>query len=104
MTDLANNAPVDVPNYGELQIDIFNLISDWHHYAILSLGDIKPNRANPKWISAQLGITLRDASNAFDRLLRLGLIKKKNGFNAVRNSRVTGSLMLHFQILFFLIR
>lgn len=68
--------------YQDLEPEIFQMISKWYHYAILSLGDIKPNFADSKWISERLGITEREASDAFDRLLRLNLIhKKQKGFS-----------------------
>ncbi|MCX6126214.1 MAG: TIGR02147 family protein [Proteobacteria bacterium] len=61
--------------YQDLEPEVFQMISKWHHYAILSLGDIKPNFADSKWISERLGITEREASEAFDRLLKLNLIE-----------------------------
>jgi uncharacterized protein (TIGR02147 family) len=65
----------------ELQIlhdDDFKLISDWYHFAILSLGKL-PNRANAQWIANQLEIDPGVAWDAFHRLQRLGLLNVKNG-------------------------
>jgi len=58
-----------------LKEDEFRLISDWYHYAILSLGDVKGSKANTKWISKRLGISEGQAQEAFQRLKRMGLIK-----------------------------
>ncbi len=66
----------DLKNYTVLESETFAVISDWYHYAILSLGEIKPNRCDPKWISKQLGITQVQSRNALERLFKLGFIKK----------------------------
>lgn len=58
-----------------LQEDEFKLVSDWFYMAMLSLGELKGNQANPYWISQKLGITPAMAYEAFERLLRLGLIE-----------------------------
>jgi uncharacterized protein (TIGR02147 family) len=62
--------------YIELEAETFAAISDWYHYAILSLGDIKPNICDAIWISKQLGISRKEASAAIQRLFKLGLIRK----------------------------
>lgn len=59
-----------------LEEDAFALISDWYHYAILSLGEFKPNFSNPKWIASQLGITEKQARDAFLRLERMRILKR----------------------------
>jgi uncharacterized protein (TIGR02147 family) len=64
-------------SYSELDEDAFRIISDWKHYAILSLGDLPDNRATSQWIANQLAITEKEASEAFDRLLRMGLVKRR---------------------------
>lgn len=53
----------------------FNLISDWTHFAILSLSRLKNNKSNAKWIAKKLGIDPIKAMEAFLRLQRLGLIE-----------------------------
>lgn len=52
----------------------FSLISDWKYYAILSLGKTAGNKAEAKWIAARLGISEKEASEAFNRLKDLGFI------------------------------
>lgn len=65
---------VDDSQFRVLPQDQFNLIADWHHYAILSLSHVKGCRFAPRWVARQLGITEAVAADALDRLLRLGLI------------------------------
>jgi len=64
-------------DYDELDIEAFRVISDWYHYALLSLGDIEGNRASPAWIAERLGISRKQADQAFSRLLRLGLLRRR---------------------------
>jgi uncharacterized protein (TIGR02147 family) len=58
-----------------LSLDAFQLISDWHHLAIVEL--LKWNDAvhEAKWIAKRLGISPIQAKEALARLLRLGLIR-----------------------------
>jgi len=59
----------------ELREDHFKLISDWYHFAILSLSEIKGSKADSRQIAKKFGISLEEANEAIFRLRRLGLIK-----------------------------
>ncbi len=59
-----------------LDLDTFAVISEWYHFAILSLLEIPKARLETGWISKQLGITNLEASLAIERLTRLGLIAR----------------------------
>jgi uncharacterized protein (TIGR02147 family) len=61
--------------YLELRSDQFQMISKWHHFAILSLVETKDFQANPLWIAKRLGIKLLEAEQALERLERLGFIQ-----------------------------
>ena len=63
--------------FDAIQLEAFKVISEWYHYAILSLGDITPNRHSPRWLSKRLGISEKEASHAFHRLEKLGLVERK---------------------------
>jgi uncharacterized protein (TIGR02147 family) len=58
-----------------LNEDIFKVIADWKHFAVLSLGDLKDNKADAKWISRRLGISEMEARDAFGRLKKLNFIE-----------------------------
>lgn len=60
----------------EMEVDRFRALSDWYHIGILGLSGLKRNSNDPQWIANELAIPEREAIKAFDRLLRLGLIKK----------------------------
>jgi len=75
---LANGlgATVD-PAYEQLSLDTFHAISDWHHFAILSLMETKDFKSNEAWIARRLGLSVVEVNMALDRLARLGLIERK---------------------------
>lgn len=60
-----------------LEEDKFQLISDWEHFAILSLSEVNGNRFDARWIARRLNISILRATDARDRLLRLGIIQKE---------------------------
>ena len=53
-----------------LREDQFRLISDWYHLAILSLTRVPGAKADPRWISARLGISVADANLAVQTLMK----------------------------------
>lgn len=59
----------------QLELDRFKLVSDWYHFAILSLTEIKASKPEPMWISRRLGIQQGVVKDAIDRLIRLGLLE-----------------------------
>jgi len=63
----------------QLSLDSFAFISDWYHYAILSLLEIPGARFEAKWICQKLRITEIEAGNAMERLKRLGIVDKIEG-------------------------
>lgn len=66
-------APED---FQEMSLDTFEVISDWYHYAILSLLDLPMALFEAQWISTQLGITKAEAKAAMERLKRLELVEE----------------------------
>ncbi|WP_413574718.1 TIGR02147 family protein [Bdellovibrio sp. HCB290] len=71
-------APREKPQ--KLDIDIFNLISDWYHVAIMKMTGTTTPPLNATTIAAHLGIEKGQATEAMDRLFRLGLlVNDKNG-------------------------
>ena len=60
-------------------MEIFTVLSEWYHFAILSLLELPKSSDSPRWISKKLGITLTEAKLAVDRLKNLNLISQVNG-------------------------
>lgn len=67
------------PKYYEIQLESFQVISEWYHYAILELTALKDFKSSPKWIAKKLGIKELEAKHAVERLMRLGLLKETRG-------------------------
>ncbi|MBF0363185.1 MAG: TIGR02147 family protein [Oligoflexia bacterium] len=67
----------------ELAMDQYHLISEWYHFAILSLAEIENFRSDVKWIASRLGIKIPEAKAAINRLLKLGLIKEDEKGNLI---------------------
>ncbi len=59
--------------------DVFKVIADWYHYAILELITVADFQSDAKWIAKKLGITSFQASEAVSRLERLELIEIVDG-------------------------
>lgn len=62
----------------QLSSDQFNLISEWQHFALLSLMETKGFKSDVAWISRKLAMPQPTVNQAIERLLRLGFIFKKN--------------------------
>lgn len=62
-----------------LSEDEFQMIADWISVAILNLARLPTNQARPEWIAERLGVGLGEAREAFDRLMRYGLLRDRDG-------------------------
>jgi uncharacterized protein (TIGR02147 family) len=65
--------------YQQLDFDTFKIISDWYHYAIIELTQVKRFQSSPAWIAKRLGISEYEAKLAVERLLKLELLKSNKG-------------------------
>jgi len=65
--------------YFRLSEDQFHLISDWWHFAILNLVKTKGFSSEHSWIARRLGLTTKVVAEAWDRLFRLGFLKRSQG-------------------------
>jgi len=63
----------------ELKQDQFDVVAGWHHFAIVELSDLKDFKQNPTWIAKKLDISVMQAEQALERLIRIGLLKEKEG-------------------------
>lgn len=73
-TSKNNNA-----EFSSVSLDLFAMVSDWYHYAILDLTLLKTFKADAQWIARKLGIQPHEAMSAVERLKRLGMLKIKDG-------------------------
>jgi uncharacterized protein (TIGR02147 family) len=65
------------PHFTPMQLDAFKIVGDWRHLAIAELTAIKDFSSDPRWIARKLGITSEQARDGVERLLRVGIIRKK---------------------------
>ena len=62
-------------SFRDLGIDRFQVISEWYHYAILSLIETRKFRSDPSWIASRLGISPAEARDAIARLVKLEMVR-----------------------------
>lgn len=65
--------------YRMIQNSELEVISDWQHYAILSLIETHQFQSSVKFISSKLNIPLAVAIASVERLQKVGLLKIENG-------------------------
>lgn len=59
-----------------MDVQHFEVLSNWYHMAILQLLEVKGCKSDPVWIAGQLGIQEIEAKLALERLEKLGYVKK----------------------------
>lgn len=79
------------PQYRKLEMDAFQLISNWYHLAILELMDLDQFESSEKWIARALGITELEARSAIERLLRFNLATRLPSGRLKTNQQFTAS-------------
>jgi uncharacterized protein (TIGR02147 family) len=62
-----------------IDLETFAFISDWLHYAILSLIDIDPRNLDSKFCAKRLGVSEAYAKITIERLKKLGMIQEDDG-------------------------
>jgi uncharacterized protein (TIGR02147 family) len=67
----------------KLSEDRFKVISDWYHFAILSLTRLKGAQSDPRWIARRLGISVEEAHQALLRMERMGILQTKPTFKQI---------------------
>ncbi len=69
--------PQDLPDsYERLELEKFEMIADWIHYAILSLLETPNSQWEPSWVAVRLGQPISKIRQAMARLEQLGFVKK----------------------------
>ncbi len=66
-------------DYNPLSPDIFKVVADWYHFAILELATLPNFKNDPQLIAEKLEVSFNDVVPAIARLVRLGLLIEKNG-------------------------
>jgi len=61
--------------FDQLTYDRFAVISDWSHFVILELMQVKGFRPDAAWVAKSLGLQVSEVDAAVERLKRVGLLK-----------------------------
>lgn len=69
--------------------DEFEIIARWWDLAILSLAESKDFRSDLEWIARRLGLKIQQVQQSVDRLIRAGLIEKREGQLHSKNVQMT---------------
>lgn len=91
---LANFGKTRASENSELKIlddDTFFVISDWYHFALLSLVETDDFQHQPAWISKRLKISTVEAQVALERLVRLRLLFKTGERYSLNQKGITTS-------------
>jgi uncharacterized protein (TIGR02147 family) len=67
------------PAYHPMDLAVTELLSEWHHFAILSLFETKNAKPDVKWISSKLKISTAQVFESLRLLKKLDLLREKNG-------------------------
>lgn len=73
----------------ELSIEMFRVIAEWYHSAILELTFVEGFQSNYRWIASQLGLTQIEVKLAVSRLFKLGLLVNQDGTWIKSEAQVT---------------
>lgn len=77
--------------YIKVQMDQFKSISEWQHFAILSLIQTVNFTNDVEWIARRLGIGPQKVENSIQRLVDLGMLINENGHLKRAAARYTTS-------------
>jgi uncharacterized protein (TIGR02147 family) len=69
-----------------LALDLYRVIGDWYHMAILVLTQVRGFEDQPQWIGSQLGISTTEAALAVERLLKVGLLVRDEASGRLKMS------------------
>lgn len=67
------------PIFTRLQEDVFTIIADWQHFAILELTTIEGFKSDVSWISRALQIPSPEVEASIERLKKVGLLIEVEG-------------------------
>lgn len=88
---------VDHREMNSLEMEKFNLIADWYHYAILHMCSLEGFKKDPKWIAQRLGISDVDViKEAIARLLEHKFMSVDENGNYYKTEQFTVVLDYNF--------
>ncbi len=74
-------------DYSEHSLQVFQVVSEWQHYAILEYFKLKGCQQEPKAIAEALGLSLKNIKESLQRLTDSGLLlKTEDGYEPAEES------------------
>jgi uncharacterized protein (TIGR02147 family) len=64
---------------GSISLDLFQVVSDWHHYALLEIIEIDAKYQDHKAAAKALGLDVKTVKESWERLIQVGLAEKNDG-------------------------
>ena len=86
---LFSTGTASMPGFLSLSDDEFELLSEWHHFAIIELSKTEGFQFDSQKISHRLGIHVEEVRDAIERLQRLNFIQVKEGMIKVLSPNTT---------------
>jgi uncharacterized protein (TIGR02147 family) len=76
-------------NFSEIESELFHIIGDWYHYAILELTSTSGFQNDPRWIAKQFGLNVYEVRLALAKLIKVGLLKEVEGKLVRGSNKIT---------------
>lgn len=86
---LFSSGTASMPGFLSLSDDEFELLSEWHHFAIVELSKTNGFEADAQKIANRIGIHVEEVRDAVERLQRLNFIQVKDGAFKVLSPNTT---------------
>ncbi len=80
--------------FQDIDQETFAFVSQWYHFAILTLGDLSSSVWDADWLSKRLHVPRQQICEAMDRLERLGLVDLNGG----KYRQTSGALSASYDI------
>ncbi len=58
----------------EMDLDVFKVIADWQHFAILNLTQVEGFKSEPRYVAKRLGLSIHTVKRCVQRLQDVGLL------------------------------
>lgn len=78
-------------NFLKLSSDQFNVISEWQHFALLSLMETTDFQSDVEWMAKRLSLSVPEVQKTLQRLIDLNLVTKKYNRYTPTNESLTTS-------------
>src|SRR5207253_10375366 len=72
---LGHKNPAEHHHFHELSEDVFMIVSEWYHLAILEVMKLEDFTPNVRWVAQRLNVNSNQVKIAIERLQRVGILE-----------------------------